>query len=165
MSYFNRFPVVSGYDIIGRTFNMMDITRRTGFLRGLVDNEALYVKHEVQDGESPIVLADRMYDDSNLYWVIMLFNSVYDINADWPLDSIALNRYVNRVYDDPYGIHHYESIATGAIVNQTWPEYDRISITNYDYEIDINDKKREIKVPVPEAVTRLVQEHNRLIQQ
>ena len=165
MAYFNRFPVVTGYEIIGRTFDAMDITRRTGFLQGIQNNEALYIEHEVQEGESPIVLADRMYDDSNLYWIIMMFNNVHDISADWPLDNVSLNRYIERKYDNPYDIHHYESISSGVIVSSSWPDYDRVSITNTEYEININDNKRKIKVPVPEAVTQLVQEHNRLIQQ
>lgn len=165
MPYFKRFPVVKGYEIVGRTFDVMDITRRTGFLQTVKNNEALYIEHEVEDGESPIVLADRIYDDSDLYWVIMLFNDVYDINEDWPLDYVSLESYIARVYNDRNGIHHYESIATGAIVDSDWPEYDKRTVTNYEYEVERNDQKRKIRVPVPEAVSQLVREHNRLISQ
>lgn len=165
MAYFDRFPVVAGYEIVGRTFDMMDITRRSGFLQSVKNNEAFYIEHYIQEGETPIILADRIYDDVDLYWVIMLFNDIYDVNEDWPLDQVSLNRYINRVYDDPYAIHHYESIATGNIVDSSWPDYDRYPVTNTEYETTMNDDKRRIKVPTPEAVTQLAREHNRLIQQ
>ena len=45
MAYFDRFPIVAGYEIHGRTFDMMDITRRTGFLQSVRDNEAYYIEH------------------------------------------------------------------------------------------------------------------------
>jgi hypothetical protein len=144
---------------------MMDITRRTGFLKDVQQNEALFINHRIHDGESPIILADRIYDDSNLYWVIMLFNEMHNISVDWPLDGPSLVRYIERAYDDPYGLHHYESLANGAIVSVSWPDYDRISVSNTEHEIEQNDQKRDIKIPVPEAVDLLVREHNRLIQQ
>jgi|AntRauTorcE11897_2_1112592.scaffolds.fasta_scaffold07526_2 hypothetical protein len=165
MPYFKRFPVVRGYEIVGRTLDSMDITRRTGFLQSVTSNEALYIDHEIEDGESPIVLADRIYNDSDLYWIIMLFNNVYDISEDWPLDYSSLETYIARIYDDRNGVHHYESIASGAIVDSDWPEYDKLTVTNFEYEVDENDKKRKIKVPAPEAVSQLIREHNRLISQ
>lgn len=165
MAYFKRFPVIANYEISDRTYDAMDITRRTGFAQSVKDNEALYLEHEIRDGESPIVLADRIYDDSDLYWIIMLFNDIYDINTDWPLDYSSFESYIDRKYEDRNAIHHYESITANATVDSDWPEYDKKTITNYDYEISINDKKRNIKVPVPEAASQLVREHHRLISQ
>lgn len=166
MSYFKRFPVIKGYDIIGRTFNMMDITRRTGFLGNVQNDETTYIPYTIEDGETPIHLADRLYDDVDLYWVILMFNNMMDITTDWPLDNNSLNTYINRVYIDPNAVHHYESIATNAVVdNNIHPSYDTIPITNYEYEVSVNDAKRDIKVPIPEVVDQIVREHNRLIQQ
>ena len=163
MAYFTKFPIVTDYDVGDKTYDMMDITRRTGFATDVKNNESYYLEHYVQDGETPIVLADRMYDDSSLFWVIMMFNDIFDINSQWPLNEVALKRFVYRVYDDPYDVKCYRSIATGAIVDSDWPDYDKQIVTNYEYEIEINDAKRNIKVPIPEAVTELVKEHNRLI--
>lgn len=165
MSYFKKFPVISGYELDGKTFNVMDITRRTGFSVSTKNNPTLYIEHVIEDGESPIILADRMYDNSTLYWVIMLFNNIYDIESDWPLDQISFDRYINRIYNDPYEIKYYKSMSTDLVVDSDWDEYDRISIRHIDYELEINDKKRYIKIPVPDAVDALVKEHDRLIQQ
>jgi hypothetical protein len=163
MAYFTKFPVVKDYEINGKVFDLMDITRRTGFSENIKNNPAFYIEHYIQDGETPIVLADRMYDDADLYWIIMIFNDIYDIDNDWPMDQVSLNEMVNRVYTDPYEVRHFESIETGAVVDDTWPIYDKAVITHFGYEIEKNDAKRKIKIPTPEAVTELVREHNRLI--
>jgi hypothetical protein len=165
MSYFTKFPIINGYDIQGQLFQMMDITRRTGFTSDVKNNESYYITHKIQDGESPIILADRLYDDSDLYWIIMLFNDIHDIQNDWPLDSVSLNRFIDRIYIDRNAIHHYEAISTNLVVDSDWPLYDRLPVTNYEYEDQINESKRIIKIPVPEAISQIVRDHNRLIQQ
>jgi len=165
MAYFSRFPVIVNYEVGDRHYDMMDITRRTGFDQETIDNEAYSLEHTISDGETPIILADRLYNDSDLYWVILLFNNIHDIEADWPMDQVTLLRYCERVYEDPYAIKHYESISEGFVVDADWPEYDRVSIRYIDYETRMNDKKRSIKVPTPTSVSALVREHNRLIKQ
>ena len=155
---------MSGYEIGEQAFDVMDITRRTGFSKETKNNPSMYIEHTIEDGESPIILADRMYDNGDLYWVIMMFNDIHDIEADWPLNQVSFDRFVNRVYDDPYEIKYYRSISLGLVVDSDWVEYDRVSIRHIDYEIELNDVKRIIKIPVPNAVDALVKEHNRLIQ-
>lgn len=164
MGYFSRFPFVKDYLIDGQAYTGMDITRRTG----IVDRESLpasvYMEYTIRDGESPIVLADRLYDDPEMYWVIMLFNGIFDIEDEWPLDQVALDNYVTRIYDDPYGIHHYISVANGLIVDpEVNPDYDTIPVTNYEHEIALNDAKRDIKLPTPSYASSIVSQHNKLV--
>lgn len=166
MSYFSRFPFVLDYKIQGKTYTGMDITRRTGIENKDQLNESSYLEYKVKNGETPIMLADRLYDDVDLYWVILMFNNIFDIHSDWPLDYISLDRYINRIYDDPYGIHHYQSLATGAIVDfENNPDYDTIPVTNYEHETKLNDEKREIKVPTPVYAREIARQHKRQIQQ
>lgn len=166
MSYFERFPIINSYTIQRKTLAVQDITRRTGFTRTTKENPAAYIEHTIEDGETPIILADRMYDDSDLFWVIMIFNDMFDINNDWPLDNVSLERYVSRKYDgDLYGIHHYESLYSGAVVDEDHTEYDRVSITNMEYETRINEAKRYIKIPVPDYVGQIIANHNQLVQE
>lgn len=165
MSYFTRFPFIRNYKIQGKTYTGMDITRRTSIVNRDSLSASAYIAYTINEGETPIILADRLYDDKDLYWVILLFNDIFDIEADWPLDQVSLDTYVNRIYDDPYGIHHYEAISTGAWIDtSTYPSYDTIPVTNYEYEIALNDAKREIKLPHPNYVGTIVTQHNRLIQ-
>lgn len=164
MSYFSRFPFVSNYKIQGQSYTGMDITRRTGVSKDDKENPAIYLDYDIGESETPTILADRLYDDSSLYWVILLFNEIFDIEEDWPLTQVALDQYVTRVYDDPNGIHHYESAATGAWVDEELhPDYDTIPVTNYEHELNLNEAKRKIKLPTPDYVGQIVAEHNRLI--
>jgi len=165
MAYFDRFPVVVGYEFNNNLISIIDITRRTGIPNSIKNNDAFYILHEIKEGESPIILADRLYDDSDLYWVIMEFNDIYNIDTDWPMTQHALDQYVNRVYEDPYSVRHYESMSSGLIVDDNWPAYDRVGVSYYDHEIKKNDAKRLIKMPIPETIGQLVRDHRRLIQQ
>lgn len=165
MAYFSRFPIIAKYTFGDKDIDCVDITKRTIIARITKDDPRTYIEHEIVDGETPMILADRMYDDVDLYWVIMFYNNIYDEISDWPMTEAELVSYVNRVYGSLNGIHHYESLSTGAWVDSNHAEYDRIAITNYEYESRINDKKRLIKVPVPEIVGKIKAEHNRLIKQ
>jgi len=166
MGYFSRFPFIKEYKIQGKAYTGMDITRRTGIRNKSELGQDAYLIYTVGEGETPEMLADRLYDDPDMFWVIMMFNDSFDIDSDWPLTQLALDQYVQRVYDDPNAIHHYESAASGAWVDgDLHPDHDLIPVTNYEYEIDQNDKKRYIKVPTPQYAATIISEHNRLIQQ
>lgn len=166
MSYFSSFPFVQNYSIDDKSITGMNITVRTGFSTATKDDEQYYIEYDLRDGESPEIIADRVYDDATLYWVILMFNDIHDIDSEWPLDSVALEIYIDRIYgDSKTDIHHYESAASGLWVDEDHPEYDLIPITNYEYEIRVNDDKRKIKVPVPEVVSSLKRQHRERIQQ
>lgn len=166
MSYFRYFPFIEDYEIGDRTYLGMNITIRTGFLNSDKEDPRNYLEYDVKDGETPEILADRMYDDADYYWVIMMFNDIFDIASEWPLTYNSLEDYIDRTYgSEQNDIHHYESAATSATVDSDHPEYDRIPITNREYEIRVNDSKRAIKVPVPNIVDSLRRQHKEKIRQ
>lgn len=164
MSFFKRFPFVLDYQIQGVPVTGIDMTRRTKISDSNKNDPSLYIWYDVVNGETPEMIADRVYDDASLYWVILLFNEIFDIDDQWPLSDYDLNNYINRTYEDPYEVHHYESAATGAIVDYNHVAYDRIKVTNKEYEIRLNDEKRRVKIPAPEFVPSIVSAHNELIE-
>lgn len=166
MAYFSKFPFLGDYQIQGHTVTVQNITIRTGLNPAIQnENENVYQEYAIQNGESAIMLADRAYGDPTLYWVILNFNNIIDPVADWPLDQFSLDEYIDRKYSNPQGTHHYVSISTGAIVdNSTYPHYDTIPVTNYEYETSLNDAKRKIKIPLPQYATQIVNAHKQLIQ-
>ena len=166
MSYFKRFPLVVDYKVDGKSFDAMDITRRTGLSNEYIKNEQLSFEYYVQDGETPEMLADRVYDDASMYWTIMFFNNLFDINTDWPLDSVSFERYMDRVYGSTkYDIRFYRAASTGLVVESDYPEYDRIPVTNYEYELELNDAKRTIRLPFPEVANSMVSQHKKKIRE
>lgn len=164
MSYFKRFPVLVGYKLQGKLYDVTDLTRRTKIQPSSLANEDVAFKYSIINGETPEMLADRVYDDVNLYWVILLFNHIHDVETQWPLDQASFERFVKRVYDDQlYAIRFYRSASTGLIVDEDHPDYDRIPVTNYEYELEQNDLKRNILIPHPNVAGQIVSEHQRKI--
>lgn len=163
MSYFRKVPFITNYEVQGKRYTGQDITRRTNVLSESRNDPNTYQEYEIRDGESAHIIADRAYDNPDLYWVILLFNEIHDELEDWPLDQLSLDTYVKRKYENPYAIHHYKAISTGAWVCLAHPEYDRIPVTNYEHELEVNESKRKIKVPLPIYAKQIVSEHNRLV--
>jgi hypothetical protein len=58
-------------------------------------------------------VADSVYGDSTLDWVVLVSNNIINIQTEWPMiqsvfDAYLLEKYGD--YDTLYnGIHHYES--------------------------------------------------------
>jgi len=164
MSYFSNFPVILDYKIQGTLYDGIDITRRTSISADVKNNPNAYLDYVVKEGETPEMIADRVYDDENLYWVIMMFNDRFDVNGDWPMDQVSFERYVNRVYGDQvHSIRFYVSAASGMQVNADWDMNDRIPVTNYEYETALNERKRRVKIPLPQYAVQISKMHNRLV--
>jgi hypothetical protein len=159
MSYFNHFPLVK-YG----TSNQVNLTRRTAINEEFKTNPAYYYEHNVIEGDTPENLADRFYDDADLAWVILQFNDIVNVFEQWPKSQYELDEYIKDKYDDPNGIHHYISLISGSIVDPVLhPTHDRMPVTNYEYETDINDDKRTIKLVLPEFIGTIVMRHKELI--
>ena len=93
--YFGKFPTINYSLDNGRTsFLIQDIFRRVAVdSQNLLTNSSYY-NYQVLDGETPDILADRIYSDINLYWVILVVNNINDPRWEWPLSTAALNLYI-----------------------------------------------------------------------
>lgn len=159
MGYFSNFPLVrlqmGGKEVLG-----LNLAKRSYIPRDFFEDEAYYLTYNVQDGETPEMIADRIYDDPDLSWIILQYNQILDPVDQWPMDTNAFQRYVQRKYgDDLYNVRYYESAETGAQVGSDWPEYDRVPFTNFDHESRENERRREIRVLLPDFVTDVVAQH------
>ena len=59
-------------------------------------------KYAVLEGETPEQLADKMYGDPFLDWVILITNNVINPLFDWPRTDNAVRKYCEKTYIDPY---------------------------------------------------------------
>lgn len=154
--YFEKFPV---------TFYTLDDRRsiqtvRNIFLRVAIDTEikdnlSLYDDYDVLDGETPEIVADRFYGNPQLHWIILHMNDMLDPRYDWPLSTNNLNKYCTSKYTNPQATHHYEN-SDGYWVNST--AVGAISISNFQYEEDLNEKKRRIKILKPQYLETVLRE-------
>ena len=173
MSYFSMFPELQ-YDAKGNgVVNLQkDIFRRVKVKAISKSNIVNFDYYNVQDGETPEMIAHKLYGDSELHWVIMLFNDVNDRYHDWPMSGNQFNAYLLDKYDNVDGIHHYEITSESGhgtdkidvgLTNTDYPS--ATAITNREYEEALQDDKRTIKLLDPRYVEDFVEEFKRLTQE
>ena len=68
------------------TLEMLDILRRVRFIDNY-GNLRAYQSYYVKTGETPDIVASKLYGSSDWYWLIMLFNDMTDPFNDWPRDG------------------------------------------------------------------------------
>ena len=128
-------------------------------------NTTLWQFHTVVEGETPETIADKYYGNATDHWVILLVNNIVDPYFDWVLSSRELVAMVKGSYGDDMvdKVHHLIDLSTkkwvdqattrkyvddgGAVFNPLPANYS--PVTNLDYEISLNDKKRDIKILSP----------------
>lgn len=76
-----------------------DITRNIRFRKEIFSNVTLYDEYDIKDGETPEIIAEKVYGNPNYHWIIMLANEKYDRVSDFPLDAYALDSHVQEKYN------------------------------------------------------------------
>lgn len=123
---------------------LTDITRNIRFRRDVLANITVYDYYDIVEGETPEIVAEKIYGNAQYHWIVMLVNDRYDYLGDWPLTQANLDQYVIDKYaDSANDIHHYEN-ANGVTVPADYPS--AVPITNADYEEQVNESKRSIKI-------------------
>jgi len=114
--YFNFLPSIK-YDVkpISYPFSESDYVVAKNFFRrykisDTAFTQAVYFnKYALQDGQRLDQIAETVYNDPNLDWVIILTNNMINTTFDLPMSEAELQRHIEQQYDNPYyDIHHYE---------------------------------------------------------
>lgn len=177
----NYFRNIPDFEYVNRTKDGQFISNYTqvknffkkGKLReDLFQDLTVFEKYSIRGDDRPDNVANEIYDDPTLDWVVLMSNNIINIQNEWPLNQQAFESYVL----DKYGtteklneIHHYESNevkdTNGVII---FPKGVRVSaaqsvsyfeplseelvtvnpvakaVTNYQHEEKVNDDKRRI---------------------
>ena len=171
-NYFRNLPKVR-YDINGaepnKYLNVTNIMKRISFKPSVIEDITDYYPYRVKDGERPDILSFQQYGSVAYAYLIMLINDIYDPLFDWPLTSQQFEKYLTSKYGSVssamgttkyyYQIIRAEVARTGTseripavkfIVDQT--TYDALDLgdqstqTVYEWEDELNDNKRDIKL-------------------
>jgi hypothetical protein len=98
--FFNFYPTTvytnsnesTSYDIV------TNIIARFAFEKSLKENSALFYSYDIQDGDTPEIIANKYYGSPEKHWIVMLFNDIVDPQYDWPLTDRNLIVYINDKY-------------------------------------------------------------------
>ena len=176
--YFDSFPKIF-YDSVGQGNPKVvtNLLRRVAIRAKVKTNTMLYDTYDVKSGETPEIIADKLYKDPELHWIVMLVNNITDRYHQWPMKEQQFNTYLNEKYDNPDGVHHYEIsqesgdtstkievYANEALYTGDTDFYNSATIvTNREYEEREQDKKRQIRLLDPRYVDEFVDEFEQLI--
>jgi hypothetical protein len=120
-----------------------NILANFSFMGEIVNNSSVYYEYDIQDGETPEILAHRFYEEPGYHWIIMRMNDVVDYKKDWPLDYKSLTDNIEQAYIDSAGVgqtglewaminyHSYYKKETKTIVGSQLIDIN-------EYEIDSN---------------------------
>jgi hypothetical protein len=166
MSYFNQFGTIL-YDPVGDGSAKLctDIMSRVRVRANMKKEIVMLDKYNVKENETPEIVADKHHGSPYYHWVVMLLNDISDVNHDWVKSTRQMQKYLFSKYTQTQltETHHYEISQTSGdttttieVENSTYPS--ATAITNYDYEIGINDSKREIDLLRNDFLTFFVDE-------
>lgn len=177
--FFEPFPKVN-YDIKknGKIENVTNIMLRFKIVDELKKQQSNYFDITVDDGDRPDVVATKVYENPELDWLILMINDIIDPIYDWPMGGRILEDFIRSKYGSipaaQATVHEYRKILNeksvlfdGTIVPRRTLVVDettynslgvneRESIDKYQYEIELNDQKRQIKIVDPQQVSRLL---------
>ena len=176
--YFESFPKIF-YDSVGQGNPKVvtNLLRRVAIRAKVKTNTMLYDTYDVKSGETPEIIADKLYQDPELHWIVMLVNNITDRYHQWPMKEQQFNTFLNEKNDNPDGVHHYEIsqesgdtstkievYANEALYTGDTDFYNSATIvTNREYEEREQDKKRQIRLLDPRYIDEFVDEFEGLI--
>ena len=146
---------------------------KKGIIReDIFQDVSFFTKYQIVGDDRPDNVAFKVYGDSSLDWIVLQSNNIVNIQTEWPLSQRNFDRFMlekYNTYDNLYnGIHHYETIETknsnGVVIipggQQVPSDYsvtfydnklkqmitssEKTTVTNYDYEDQIQTDKRNI---------------------
>ena len=166
---FSMFPKLLVNTITPNTATVVtDIFRRIS-LNKFKSNVVFLQTITVPDGYTIEQVSDKFYNSPDYHWVIMTINEIVDVRREWPMGSSDLLAYCKKKYGETnlYRPHHCRTNDEHKIVVE-FNEEDLASgaiyiVSNYQYEEDLNNEKREIKMLDPKYLAEFVSIYSSLI--
>ena len=177
MTYFRELPNLNYQSTSSDRSSSEDyVVVKNIFRRAKLRDDLKYVftsliDYYIRDGIRPDQVADAVYGDPELDWVVLTSANIINVRDEWPLDSFEVYNYsLNKYGDDLNQIRHYETtevkdsngrliLPKGKVVDAGFTIPDPSSptatlnpvggVTNYEYESKLNDAKRSIYIITP----------------
>lgn len=167
--YVSRLPDAKISDYI----KVKNLFKKGKLREDIFQSVAVFEKYQIRGDDRPDNVAFSFYGDSKLDWLVLACNNIINIQTEWPMrqnefDAFMIGKYgdYNTLYN---GIHHYETTeikdSNGVVMMQAGLRTDStfafsytdtrsdtlftlsniaVGVTNYDYEVALEDDKRNI---------------------
>jgi len=181
MAYFKRLPDliypsfkkdISSFDYI----KIKNLFKRAKLRDDFLNVFSAFEKYSIIGDERPDNVSEKIYDDPEYDWLILIVNNVQNARTDWPMSQSDLSSFLSEKYtsQELSQINHYETrevrnslgelILPGKLIvdsNFTLKYVDLgttttysslVSVSNFEYENYLNEEKRNIVILRPEFV-------------
>ena len=182
MSYFRELPNINYISLLkDKSRNDERILVKNIFKRAKLRTDVdqaitAFEFYEITENMRPDVVAQNIYGDPELDWVILITNNITNIRDQWPLSNNDLHEYMVEKYGVTglTNVHHYETtemkdnkdrkiLDAGLQVDSNFTiqvkdkTYNPVqAVTNQQYEMDRNEEKRRIKILKSEYVSMFI---------
>lgn len=167
--YFSYFPTVD-HDLtnIGQKVELTNILRRFIVRPDVQNRSDVFYDYNIQAGDRPDTIAEKYYGDADLAWLVLHFNNIQDHLFEWALFNQDFDNYIKGKYgsipEAQAEIHEYRQVLNEAIVKNdgtripkryvvvdettfnTLDESAKELVSKYDWEVEENEKRRQIKI-------------------
>ena len=178
--YFNKIPYIL-YDSKGQGDykEVTNLLRRVALRTKVRSNVLFFDTYDVKEGETPEIIAHKLYGDPQLHWVILMINDITDRYHQWPMSTPQFLAFINDKYDNVDDVHHYEIPQSSGDTKTKIEVYQNSAlytgdtdfyasasiVTNFEYEESVQDKNRKIRLLDPNYIEQFVEEYENLMKE
>lgn len=151
MPYFRELPniqyssLINGNGSIDDFSTVKNLFKRPKIREDILNYVTSFDYYQIEGDERPDQIAEKLYNDSGLDWIILLTNNIINVHEEWPLNNNDLYHYMINKYgsdDELSKIHHYETIEYrdkyGRIVMNGGLQVDDSSVETIETTTDSN---------------------------
>ena len=181
MQYFDTLPKIVYTNSAGQSLAMTNLLARASVSPQILKDPLVYYSYDIQEGDTPEIIAHKYYGDSYRYWIVLFANELLDPQWDWPMTYNMFEQYLADKYPSTniyVEVEYYEKIITQYDVNTQTTTVNKVRIDEdiynslpvtqtatytlptgpvtitternavsiYDYELALNESKRNIKI-------------------
>ena len=195
MSYFEELPNISYVSLLpnqnrsDERIEVKNLFKRAKLRTDIDQSITAFDFYLIEDNERPDIVADKIYGNVELDWVILVTNNITSIRNQWPLSNNELYNYSLEKYiseENMMATHHFETkeikdkygrilLEEKLIVDQnfsfTYTKDDNTvetvtpaqSVSNYAYEQRLNEDKRKIRILKPSLLSGFISDFRNIM--
>ena len=182
MAYFRELPNINYVSLLkdksrnDERLIVKNIFKRAKLRSDVDQGITAFEYYDISENMRPDVIAQNIYGDPELDWIILVTNNITNIRDQWPLSNNDLQNYMVEKWGATglTNVHHYETtelkddnnrilIEAGLEVDKefTFKVKDKTynpvqQVTNQQYEVNRNEEKRRIKILKSEFVSMFI---------
>ena len=122
-------PKIATIDYVGNKIVLTNLMVRTEIIPSLLNNPLLFYSYDIQDGDTPEIIADKYYGDSYRYWIVLFANQIIDPQWNWPMNQNLFNDYILDKYKSSTA--NSLNISANTVTSSQVLAYTQSNIQNY----------------------------------